>query len=205
MPEEARNELGETALITAAKNGEVGKVKQLLDASADMEATDKWGRTALMWCAREGWIESLRLLVRLPPSRPRDAGSSPPRPHDPYTHHRHPAGLAAGGEGRRARHARQVRHLGLPMGGADQERLVRTAPRRERRQVHGGGADQQRCAPRTPRRPRERRSACGPTHRGTRESRPPFPRSEIDGQMLTIDTIDPRIQIDKAFEHMENK
>ena len=85
MPEEARNELGETALITAAKNGEVGKVKQLLDASADMEATDKWGRTALMWCAREGWIESLRLLVRLPPSRPRDADSSPPRPHDPYT------------------------------------------------------------------------------------------------------------------------
>ena len=68
MPEEARNELGETALITAAKNGEVGKVKQLLDASADMEATDKWGRTALMWCAREGWIESLRLLVRLPPT-----------------------------------------------------------------------------------------------------------------------------------------
>ena len=68
MLEEARNELGETALITAAKNGEVGKVKQLLDASADMEATDKWGRTALMWCAREGWIESLRLLVRLPPT-----------------------------------------------------------------------------------------------------------------------------------------
>ena len=94
------------------------------------------------------------------------------------------------------------------MGGADQERLVRTASRRQRRQVLGGGADWQRCAARTLCRPRSRARAAlrvAPPTKAPATRPVLFPRAEIDAQMLTIDHIDPKIQIDKAFEHFDQK
>ena len=160
---EARNELGETALITAAKNGEVGKVKKLLDADADIEATDKWGRTALMWCAREGWIESLRLLVE------RGAALDTT---DKY-------GTSAFRWAAQTKNDSCAQHL-----------VSKGATFMEDAQI-GGGAAHPACAAHAP-------------HPG-RGVPPPPPPAEIDGQLLTIDRIDPKIQIEKAFEHMDNK
>ena len=187
MPEEARNELGETALITAAKNGEVGKVKQLLDASADMEATDKWGRTALMWCAREGWIESLRLLVRLPPTHHAAAPSAtaartplhPATLLPPVPHYRQPR-WSCRLRWRGARRSTRSTSTGPPL--SDGRRRPRTtrahsisspaAPRTWRgRRLAAVCSPHPVPAPLT----RTRRFACGPTHQSTRD--PPRPLS----------------------------
>ena len=45
---------GETALMTAARTGDVGAVKALLAHGRDVNATESWrGQTALMWAAIE--------------------------------------------------------------------------------------------------------------------------------------------------------
>ena len=70
---------GQTALIAAARLGNVGIVVELLEAGADADHADSHGRTALYAAAQEGHLEVLQLLLNsdanLEPLT--DNGSSP--------------------------------------------------------------------------------------------------------------------------------
>jgi ankyrin repeat protein len=53
----------QTALWLAATNGHEGKVKLLLDQSADVEAADEYGRTPLYQASNNGHVDVVRLLL----------------------------------------------------------------------------------------------------------------------------------------------
>ena len=53
----------QTALQLAATNGHAGKVKLLLDQSADVEAADEYGRTPLYQASNNGHLDITRLLL----------------------------------------------------------------------------------------------------------------------------------------------
>jgi ankyrin repeat protein len=61
----ARDRNGSTALIDAAKSqsSNAEMVQLLLDAGSDLTMRDKFGKTALHWCARSGDAERLALLI----------------------------------------------------------------------------------------------------------------------------------------------
>src|SRR5579863_9983459 len=55
---------GQTALMTAAKAGNVGAVKALLDHGAEVNAKESWrGQTALMWATAENHPAVVQVLV----------------------------------------------------------------------------------------------------------------------------------------------
>ncbi len=51
-------------LIKASAGGDVARIKQLVKDGARVNATDAWGNTALLVSAREGEMDSARLLLR---------------------------------------------------------------------------------------------------------------------------------------------
>jgi ankyrin repeat protein len=54
----------DTALMTAARAGDVDAIKELLDRGADVNAKESMrGRTALMWAALENHLDAARLLL----------------------------------------------------------------------------------------------------------------------------------------------
>src|SRR5438105_15186152 len=56
---------GETALMTAARNGRIEAVKALLARGADVHAKEsRRGQTALMWAAAEGNTEVVEALLK---------------------------------------------------------------------------------------------------------------------------------------------
>jgi ankyrin repeat protein len=55
---------GETALMTAARAGDIASVKVLLDHGADIDAKESWhGETALMWAAAEKHPALMKTLI----------------------------------------------------------------------------------------------------------------------------------------------
>jgi ankyrin repeat protein len=60
---EMRNYRGETALLVAAKTGQTRMIRLLLNASANMHATDRYRCTALMAAAKEGREEAMHVLM----------------------------------------------------------------------------------------------------------------------------------------------
>ncbi|MBR0804344.1 ankyrin repeat domain-containing protein [Bradyrhizobium japonicum] len=62
MPD-ARGPRGKTALILAAERGKIDSMKALIEAKADIRATDEEGRTALSRAAFEGELEAVRTLL----------------------------------------------------------------------------------------------------------------------------------------------
>lgn len=56
-------EKGRTALMIAAKYGDVGLVRALIDRGADVNATNHNGGTALMYSALPGSVDSVELLI----------------------------------------------------------------------------------------------------------------------------------------------
>ena len=63
----ARDNIGNTALIMTAHEGHTEAVEALLSKGADINAKDNLGNTALMYATREGHAEIAQLL--------RDAGA----------------------------------------------------------------------------------------------------------------------------------
>eukprot|EP00618_Florenciella_parvula_P012394 CAMPEP_0119483234 /NCGR_PEP_ID=MMETSP1344-20130328/10732_1 /TAXON_ID=236787 /ORGANISM="Florenciella parvula, Strain CCMP2471" /LENGTH=876 /DNA_ID=CAMNT_0007517711 /DNA_START=56 /DNA_END=2683 /DNA_ORIENTATION=+ len=63
--EDIRRCEGGSALLTAAKGGDVPKLRKLLWAMVDIEARDdRWGQyTSLIWAAENGHVECTRLLI----------------------------------------------------------------------------------------------------------------------------------------------
>ena len=59
----AKNYLGETALMIAAQNNSADVARLLLEAGADVKATDEYGNTALMWAAGNNSLDAARLLL----------------------------------------------------------------------------------------------------------------------------------------------
>lgn len=59
----ARGTLGRTPLMAAAKAGDAGRVKSLLDKGADIGAADVNGGTALDWAAHSGDVATVQLLL----------------------------------------------------------------------------------------------------------------------------------------------
>ena len=59
----AKNEKGQTALMWAAKSGNIETVKYLVSNGADIKAKTENGKAALMWAARSGNIETVKYLV----------------------------------------------------------------------------------------------------------------------------------------------
>ena len=55
--------IGKTALMRAAEAGDADSVQRLIDAGANVNATDMSGRTALMWAALGGHVGAVRLLL----------------------------------------------------------------------------------------------------------------------------------------------
>ena len=51
------------ALRNAAGEGDLATLKRLVEEGVDLEATDKYGNTALMCAAREGKLDCLALLI----------------------------------------------------------------------------------------------------------------------------------------------
>ncbi len=58
----ARDRVGETALMGASWNGHTEVVKLLIEAEADINAQDNWGHTALKLASKEGHTEIVKLL-----------------------------------------------------------------------------------------------------------------------------------------------
>ena len=58
----AKNYLGETALMIAAQNNSADVARLLLEAGADVNAKDDEGKTALMWAADNGATGVVELL-----------------------------------------------------------------------------------------------------------------------------------------------
>ncbi|MBF0189271.1 MAG: ankyrin repeat domain-containing protein, partial [Magnetococcales bacterium] len=54
---------GRTPLMLAAASGKQERVRQLLNAGADVHARDWWGRTALLIAISEGHREIVTLLI----------------------------------------------------------------------------------------------------------------------------------------------
>ena len=52
----------EDLLLEATEQGSLNGVKEMIDRWADVEARHKWGRTALMYAAREGHTDIVALL-----------------------------------------------------------------------------------------------------------------------------------------------
>ena len=50
-------------LITAVKEGDIKKIKQLLDKDADINAKDDLGQTSLMWSSIFGDVKTVTLLL----------------------------------------------------------------------------------------------------------------------------------------------
>ncbi len=50
-------------LIDAAKNGDIGKVKESITNGANVDARDENGKTALYWAARRGQIDVAKVLI----------------------------------------------------------------------------------------------------------------------------------------------
>ena len=50
-------------LIAAIKGGDIERVQILLDAGAPVDARDGEQRTPLMWAARDGKLEIVKLLI----------------------------------------------------------------------------------------------------------------------------------------------
>ena len=60
----AANPEGETALMSVARTGNVAAAKLLLDAGADVNATEAWGgQSALMWAAAQLQPEMISVLL----------------------------------------------------------------------------------------------------------------------------------------------
>ena len=51
------------ALLQAAKDGNINKVKELLSEGANVNAKDSNGKTALMYAAEKGYLDIVKLLV----------------------------------------------------------------------------------------------------------------------------------------------
>ena len=60
----AQYKYGETALMTAAYNGEIDMAKCLFENGADVNASSKYGKTALMIAATWGQIEVVKYLAK---------------------------------------------------------------------------------------------------------------------------------------------
>jgi len=75
----ARNQLGETPLIMAARNGHIEKIKVLLDHGADINSQgSEDGKTALIWAAHMNDADMTKLLL--------DKGANPNlKDRDGYT------------------------------------------------------------------------------------------------------------------------
>lgn len=63
MREQANIIEGRTALMLASFDGDLGAVRRLLEAGADVNATDRDGDTALMFAALKGHAEVVRELL----------------------------------------------------------------------------------------------------------------------------------------------
>lgn len=62
------NELGESTLIQlSAEGADYRTLRLLVDAGADLNATDRWGRTALMKAANAGHTETVKALMQFDP------------------------------------------------------------------------------------------------------------------------------------------
>ena len=60
---DARDQHGQTALMNAARDGQVAVVRLLADRGADLNHHAKWGLTALMLAVIRGHAEVVRVLV----------------------------------------------------------------------------------------------------------------------------------------------
>jgi ankyrin repeat protein len=64
MPEHPYNEdKGQTDLMGAAFNNDVGEIERVLSMPCDIDAQDAHGMTALMYAAMEGHTESVQALI----------------------------------------------------------------------------------------------------------------------------------------------
>jgi WD40 repeat protein/uncharacterized protein YecT (DUF1311 family) len=59
----AKDKDGNTALMSASRNGNIAEVRKLLAAKADVNATDNKGNTALMLASRTFYVEIVRELL----------------------------------------------------------------------------------------------------------------------------------------------
>ena len=55
---------GTTLLMTAAEHGNIGCVKLLITAGADVNKAENTGRTAVMFCSANGHVDCLKELFK---------------------------------------------------------------------------------------------------------------------------------------------
>ena len=53
----------EKDIFKALRNGEIEKIKALIDSGIDVNVQDKNGSTALMWASHKGYIEAVKALI----------------------------------------------------------------------------------------------------------------------------------------------